>query len=519
VTLAILPAAGASRRMGRPKLLLPFRGKPLVAWLVGSLRRGGVGEVVLVTAPGDEELRAWARQAGLAVAVNPTPERGMLSSIREGIAAAGGAAALAARGETLVVSPADLPNLDAETVAILLQRMTEAGAPLAVPIYRGKRGHPLAIAPALIPEIDTLDPDIGLKQLRDRHAAELLEVEVDDAGVVQDVDTPEDYRRVAFPIVIAHRGASGYRPEHTLAAYELAIEMGADFIEPDLVATRDGVLIARHENEISETTDVADHPEFASRRAAKRIDGAEVTGWFTEDFTLAEIRTLRARERLPFRNQDFNGAFVVPAFAEILDLARRKSAETGRPIGVYPETKHPTYFRALGLPLEEPLLASLEASGFRGRNAPVYIQSFETGNLRELRRRTDLPLIQLLDTAGRPYDFALAGDGRTYRDLAAPEGLAGIAAYADGIGPNKRLVVPAGPNGRLQPATSLVDDAHRAGLLVHPWTFRSDRNFLAAEYVEDPAREYAQFFSLGVDGVFSDFPDAAHLARDHWSRR
>jgi glycerophosphoryl diester phosphodiesterase len=323
---------------------------------------------------------------------------------------------------------------------------------------------------------------------------------------------------VALPIVIAHRGASGYRPEHTLAGYELAIDLGADFVEPDLVATRDGVLIARHENEISATTDVASRPEFATRRTSKKIDGVEVTGWFTEDFTLAEIKTLRAKERLAFRDQHFNGRFEVLAFAEILDLAHRKSAETGRTIGVYPETKHPTYFRSIGLPLEEPLLASLEASGFRGRGAPVYIQSFEMGNLEELRRRTDLPLIQLLDDEGQPYDLALAGDGRSYRDLATPDSLAKIAAYADGIGPHKRLIVPTGMDGRLRTPTSLVEDAHRAGLLVHPFTFRSDGPFLAPEYGGDPEREYDQFFSLGVDGVFSDFADIAVRARNRWSR-
>jgi glycerophosphoryl diester phosphodiesterase len=519
VTLAILPAAGASRRMGWPKLLLPFRGRPLVAAVVDALRHAGVREIVLVTAPDDEELRAWAREAGLLLAVNPQPERGMLSSIREGIAAVGGAAALAERGETLLVSPADLPNLSANTVKILLQRMAQTAAPLGVPVYRGKRGHPLAISPALISEIDTLDADVGLKQLRDRHEAELLEVTVEDAGVVQDVDTPEDYRRAASPIVIAHRGASGHRPEHTLAAYELAIEMGADFIEPDLVATKDGVLIARHENEISETTDVSSRPEFISRRTSKRIDGIEVAGWFTEDFTLDEIKTLRARERLAFRKQDFNGRFEVPTFAEILDLAQQKSAETGRAIGVYPETKHPTYFRSIGLPLEEPLLAALESAGYRGRNAPVFVQSFETGNLRELRKRTDLPLIQLLDAVGQPYDFALAGDGRTYRDLAAPAGLARIAEYADGIGPHKRLIVPAGPLGHLHSPTSLVEDAHRAGLVVHPWTFRSDGPFLAPYYEGEPEREYDQFFSLGVDAVFSDFADVAVHARQRWSQK
>ena len=318
---------------------------------------------------------------------------------------------------------------------------------------------------------------------------------------------------VLHPIVIAHRGASGYRPEHTLASYELAIGMGADFIEPDLVATRDGVLVARHENEISETTDVAARPEFAARKTVKRIDGREVAGWFTEDFTLAEIKTLRARERLPFRDRSFDGRFEVPAFAEVLALARRQSAETGRTIGVYPETKHPSYFRSLGIPLEEPLLAELRDAGL-----PVYIQSFEVENLRELRKVTDLPLIQLLEAAGQPWDFAVAGDARTYQDLAAPAGLAEIATYADGIGPDKRMIVPADPGGRLLPPTALVADAHRAGLLVHPWTFRSDGTFLAAEYGGEPEREYEQFFTLGVDGLFSDFSDVAVGARERWRR-
>ncbi len=288
-------------------------------------------------------------------------------------------------------------------------------------------------------------------------------------------------------LVIAHRGASGYRPEHTLAAYELAIEMGSDFIEPDLVITRDGVLIARHENDISGTTDVIDRPEFRSRRRTKWIDVREVTGWFTEDFTLDEIKTLRARERLDSRDQRFNGMFEVPTFQEILDLARRRN------VGVYPETKLPSYFRSIGLPLEEPMVAALHAAGFEGRDAAVFLQSFETDSLKLLKTLTDLPRIQLLD------------DGA--HTMAAPEGLAEIAAYADGIGPNKRLIVPAGPDGRLRPPTSLVEDAHRAGLLVHPWTFRSDPVFLAPDYEGDPVREIDQFLALGVDGLFTDFPD------------
>ncbi len=321
------------------------------------------------------------------------------------------------------------------------------------------------------------------------------------------------------PIVIAHRGASGYRPEHTLEAYELAVDLGADFIEPDLVPTKDGVLLARHENEISETTDVADHPELADRRTTKRIDGREVAGWFTEDLTFAEITTLRVRERLPFRSHEHDGQFKIPSFEEVLDFTRNKSLEIGRILGVYPETKHPSYFRSLGLPLEETLVMNLETQGYRGPLAPVYIQSFETGNLKALRERTDLPLIQLLDEEGQPWDLAEAGDVRTWRDLATPQGLAGIARYANGIGPSKRLIVPAGTDGRLGPPTSLVADAHRAGLLVHPWTFRSEETFLAPDYEGHLEREYEQFYDLGVDGLFSDFADVAVRVRDAWQTR
>jgi glycerophosphoryl diester phosphodiesterase len=299
---------------------------------------------------------------------------------------------------------------------------------------------------------------------------------------------------VRKPLVIAHRGASGYRPEHTLSAYELAIEMGADYIEPDLVITRDGVLVARHENDITGTTDVIDRPELRSRRRTKWIDGRQVTGWFAEDFTLDEIKSLRARERLEFRDRSFNGMFEIPTFEEILDLAKRRG------VGVYPETKFPSYFRSLGLPLEEPMVEALQASGLRD----VFLQSFETGNLKLLKTMTDLPRIQLLDAAGKPWDL-----DRTYQEMSTPEGLAEIATYADGIGPNKRLIVPAGPDGRLRPPTSLVEDAHRAGLQVHPWTFRSDAVFLAPDYEGDPVREIEQFLSLGVDGLFTDFPDLA----------
>lgn len=319
-----------------------------------------------------------------------------------------------------------------------------------------------------------------------------------------------------IPIVIAHRGASGLRPEHTLAAYELAIAQGADYIEPDLVMTRDGVLIARHENEISTTTDVASRPEFATRRTTKTIDGRKVTGWFTEDFTLAELKTLRVKERLPQlrRNSaDYDGQFAVPALEEILQLLRRKRQETGRVVGLYPETKHPSYFRQIGLPMEEKLVALLHRYGYRGKSAPVFIQSFEVANLKYLRQITDLPLIQLLDERGQPYDFQSAGDPRTYADLATPQGLAQIATYAQGIGPAKGLILPRDPAGRWKAPTTLVADAHAAGLKVHPWTFRDEKMFLPAD-CPDAATEIRRFLQLGVDGVFTDFPATAVRVRN-----
>jgi glycerophosphoryl diester phosphodiesterase len=325
------------------------------------------------------------------------------------------------------------------------------------------------------------------------------------------------------PIVIAHRGASGYRPEHTLEAYRLAIEMGADFIEPDLVSTKDGVLVARHENEISGTTDVADQSGFASRRTTKTIDGGEVEGWFTEDFTLAELKTLRARERLPqLRGTAHDGRYTIPTLDEVIALAKEESAARGREIGIYPETKHPTYFQSIGLALEEPLLAALERAGWREASAPVFIQSFETANLRRLREVTGVRLVLLIESAGRPYDFAAAGDPRAYDDLLTPAGLAEVAAYADGIGPHKDRVIPRDADGRLSSPTSLVADAHAAGLVVHPWTFRAENFFLPANLrAGDPAdpafparhgdltAEIAAFLAAGVDGVFADFPDVA----------
>src|SRR5829696_6042778 len=271
------------------------------------------------------------------------------------------------------------------------------------------------------------------------------------------------------PVVIAHRGASALRPEHTLAAYELGIAAGADFIEPDVVATRDGRLVARHENEISGTTDVADHAGFASRRTIKEIDGVPFEGWFSEDFTLAELRTLRARERLPeLRGTAYDGRFEIPTLEEVVALAARAG------VGVYPETKHPSYFASIGLALEEPLLTVLE--GFGG---PVFIQSFEAGNLRALRERTRHPLVRL--TVGPAPDVAE------------------IASYADAIGPHKDQLIPRREDGALGTPTALAAEAHEAGLLVHPWTFRPEREFTPAGM--DGAAELAAFLALGIDGV------------------
>jgi glycerophosphoryl diester phosphodiesterase len=305
----------------------------------------------------------------------------------------------------------------------------------------------------------------------------------------------KSHPKKAEPLVIAHRGASGYRPEHTLAAYALGARMGADYIEPDLVSTKDGVLVARHENEISATTDVADHPEFASRRTTKTIDGVALTGWFTEDFTLRELKMLRAKERIPElrpRNTLYNGRYEIPTFQEVLDLAERLD------VGVYPETKHPTYFRAIGLPLEKLLVRALKR--FDG---PAFIQSFEVGNLEALDRETNRPLVQLLAAkTARPVGF-----DRTYGEMATPAGLKEIAKYADGVGPSKDYVE----------GTSFVNDAHRSGLVVHPYTFRNENAFLPPDLrsSDDPAAygnafaEYERFAALGVDGFFTDNADTA----------
>jgi glycerophosphoryl diester phosphodiesterase len=308
------------------------------------------------------------------------------------------------------------------------------------------------------------------------------------------------------PIVIAHRGASGLRPEHTLEAYRLGIEQGADYIEPDLVLTKDGVLVARHENEISGTTDVATKPEFADRKRTKTIDGRSVTGWFTEDFTLAELKTLRCRERLPQirrANTAWDGKFPIPTFQEVIDLAKAEGKRLGRPIGVYPETKHPSYFARIGLPFDVPLLQVLDANGWNRADAPVFIQSFEVGNLKALRSKTRVRLVQLLDSEGRPADAETP-----YAEMARPEGLRAIRAYADGIGPAKSLVLP-----KADSPTSLVRDAKAAGLLIHVWTLRDEPVFVLPGFSGKASEEARKLFELGVDGVFADFPATAVSAR------
>jgi glycerophosphoryl diester phosphodiesterase len=340
---------------------------------------------------------------------------------------------------------------------------------------------------------------------------------------------------VSDPIVIAHRGASGYLPEHTLAAYFLALQQGADYIEPDLVMTADAVLVARHENEIGASTDVAAHPEFAARRTRRRIDGLEIEGWFTEDFTLAELKRLRARERIPNlrpANTRFDAQLEIPTFAEILALvqgveavqAQRAAqlAATAPPrIGIYPETKHPSYFAARGLAMEAPLLATLASCGYVGRDAPVWLQSFEVANLAALSGMTQIRRVQLIEAAGAPYDFTLRGDPRSYADLLTPAGLAAIAAYAQAIGPAKSLVIPRRADDSLGTPTRLVADAHAQGLMVHAWTFRAENGFLprplrrgaAAEAHGDLGAEIRTFLEAGIDGFFTDQPDIGAAAR------
>jgi len=349
-------------------------------------------------------------------------------------------------------------------------------------------------------------------------------------------------------LIVGHRGASGYRPEHTLEAYKLAIDQGADFIEPDLVATKDGVLIARHEPMMSGTTDVASRPEFASRKTTRKVDGVETSDWFAGDFTLAEIKTLRAKQAFADRDQSHNGKYQIPTFQEVIDLAKSESARLGRTIGVYPETKHPIFHAAIGLALEDRLLDALEAAGWTQKSSPVIIQSFETANLKYLRGKTQVRLFQLVDADDvdqdggivlaapfdKPYDFVVTGDKRTFKDLVSAEGLKEIATYADGVAPWKPYLMAGkqvvGHDGKPQdlnkdgviderdrvllPPTDVVRNARAAGLQIHSWTFRSEPKRLASDFKGDPVAEYKAFMVLGIDGLFTDFPDVAVKARD-----
>jgi glycerophosphoryl diester phosphodiesterase len=332
----------------------------------------------------------------------------------------------------------------------------------------------------------------------------------------------------ASPIVFGHRGAAGYRPEHTVASYELAARMGADFIEPDLVSTKDGHLVVRHEPEIGGTTDVADHPEFADRKTTKVIDGTSYTGWFTDDFTLAELKTLRAKERLPDvrqRNTIYDGRYEIPTLQEVIDLRAKLSKELGRTVGIVPEVKHSSYFKAEGLAIEPRLVQALRENGLDKADSPVVVQSFETTNLKELNREIDVPLVALLDSPTViPGDVQAAGGTSTFADLATPAGLKGLAEFADWVGPSKSYIIPTDAAGEWQAPTSFVDDAHAAGLKVVPYTFRNENQFLPPSLRSsadpnaygDAFSEYKAFFDLGVDGVFSDNPDTAVAARAEW---
>lgn len=355
------------------------------------------------------------------------------------------------------------------------------------------------------------------------------------------------------PLVIGHRGASGYLPDHTLESYRKAIEMGADFIEPDLVVTRDGHLVSRHEPNITTTTDVASRAEFASRQRKAMVDGVEEEGWFASDFTLAEIQTLRAVQPMSQRDQSHSGRYQIPTLQQVLELAQEEGRKQGRQIGVYIETKHPTYHVNLGLRIEDRLIAVLQQYGYTQKNHPVILQSFEVGNLQYLRTQTQLRLVQLMDGSdqnpdgsidtsppwGQPYDFAVAGDSRSYVDMLAPAQLQQIRTYADGIGPWKAHIVSSrlvdrnndgqwddlNGDGKIDqrdrvllPASTVVQDAHAAGLFVHPYTFRSDAQYLASDFAGDPAKEYQLFYELGVDAVFSDFPNHAIAARQAFTQ-
>jgi glycerophosphoryl diester phosphodiesterase len=321
------------------------------------------------------------------------------------------------------------------------------------------------------------------------------------------------------PLVIAHRGASGERPESTLMAFRVAIAEGADFIEPDLVVTKDGHLVVRHENEISQTTDVAARDAFKDRRTIRQIQGQTVSGWFTEDFTLAELKTLRCRERLPKLRPEsarFDGQEAIATYQEVIDLAKAESARLKRTIGTYPEMKHASYFAGIGLPMEGRLADVLKKNDLAGPSAPVFIQCFDVLPLKTIMTMVQSPRIQLVEREGGPTDATIR-----YRDMVTPAGLKAVAAYANGVGPEWPMVLPTAPDGGLAPATPLVTDAHAAGLAVHPWTVRAENQFLPPKLRigTDPSAHgdvdavYKALLAAGVDGLFSDFPALFARAR------
>ncbi|MDQ0378428.1 glycerophosphodiester phosphodiesterase [Amycolatopsis thermophila] len=343
------------------------------------------------------------------------------------------------------------------------------------------------------------------------------------AGVTSASQAAPREQERAGAVVVGHRGAPGYRPEHTLSSYELAYRQGADWVDVDLVPTKDGQLVARHENEIGGTTDVAAHPEFANRRTTKVIDGVTLTGWFTEDFTLAELKTLRATERIPDirpHNTIYNGRWQIATYQEVLDLTRRLGRELHRTLGTYPEVKHSTYFASIGNPTEPKLVDLLNRNGLNKRDAPVVIQSFEVSNLKALSKRVKVPLVQLTSASGAPADFVAVGDKRTYADLVTPAGLKEISTYADYLSPEKNQIIPRTATGALGTPTSLVEDAHDAGLKVVPYTFRNENSFLPANLrsSSDPTAwgdifaELDAFLATGIDGLFADQPDTALVA-------
>ncbi|MFD5783553.1 glycerophosphodiester phosphodiesterase [Streptomyces sp. NPDC126933] len=333
------------------------------------------------------------------------------------------------------------------------------------------------------------------------------------------------HTRLPVPTIVGHRGASGYRPEHTLGSYQLALDLGAHVIEQDLVPTKDGHLVCRHENDITATTDVADHPEFAGRKTTKTVDGVSLTGWFTEDFTLAELKTLRAKERIPGtrqRNTLYDGRWEIPTFEEVLRWADDEGRRRGRPVWLYTETKHPTYFRGLGLGLEERLAKLLRRYGRDRKDSAIFLQSFEPSSMQRMAKLVSSPRVVLLDAAGtRPWDFRVAGDPRTVADLVKPEGLKWIASFAQGIGPTLDLIIPKDTSGKLGTPTTLVRDAHAKGLILHPFTLRDENSFLPADFRRgtdpnaygDAFGAFKVYFEQGIDGIFTDNPDTGLLAR------